>query len=182
MRTKLINYLPIFMRKSQIFNEIFRGEEKELEAAEASIEEIRQQLNIDTATWGLEIYEAELGIKTDLSKGLEERRSVIKSKWRGTGKVDARLIQLVAEAYSNGEVQVSFDGSIVISFVGTRGVPPNLNDLEDTINSIKPAHLPFSFRFNYLTWSEFDDFNKSWQAWDVLNLTWEQLEAYKEAI
>ncbi len=182
MGNKLVSYLPAFMRKSKIFNEIFRGEEKALKAVEASIEEVQQQLNIDTATWGLELYEAELGIKTDLSKDLEERRSVIKSKWRGTGKADARLIQLVAEAYSNGQVQVSFDGAIVISFVGTRGVPPNIGDLEAAINEIKPAHLPFSFRFNYLTWSEFDGFNRSWQAWDDLNLTWEQLEAYKEAI
>lgn len=179
---KMINYLPIFMRKSEIFNDIFNAEEKQFQFIEANIDDIKKQLNVDTATWGLAIYEKELKIKTDLSKPLAERRSVIKSKERGTGKVDAKLIQIVAEAYSNGEVIVDFNGIIIVRFVGTRGIPPNLQDLEKTIEEIKPAHLPFIFEFSYLTWNEFDNYNKTWDEWDLLNLTWDELEIYKEVI
>ncbi|SCY92924.1 YmfQ family protein [Alkaliphilus peptidifermentans] len=182
MGSKMITYLPLFMRKSKIYKEIFNSEEKQLMLLEADIKDIKKQLNIDTATWALSIYEEELGIKTDLNKTFEERRSIVKSKWRGTGKVDARLIQVVAEAYSNGEVAVSFDGSIIVKFVGARGIPPNIEDLEKAINDIKPAHLPFRFQFTYLTWSEFDAYNKTWDEWDSLNLTWDELETYRGVI
>lgn len=182
MGNKMITYLPLFLRKSKIYNGIFNAEEKQLQFLEANIQDIKNQLNIDTATWALAIYEKELGLETDLNKPLEERRSVIKSKWRGTGKADDKLIQVVAEAYSNGEVAVEFNGTILIKFVGSMGVPPNVNDLEKIINDIKPAHLPFQFKFTYLIWNELEGYNKTWDGWDNLNLTWDQLETYREVI
>lgn len=182
MNGDMLKQLPLFMRKSKIYNEIFKGEEKQLLATEADIVDIEKQLSIDTATWALTIYEQELGIKTELTKPLEERRSVIKSKLRGTGKVDAKLIEIVAEAYSNGEVAVSFNGTITVTFIGTRGIPPNIKDLERAIDDIRPAHLPFQFKYTYLAWDEVDNYNKTWDQWDSLNLTWNQLETYGEAI
>lgn len=182
MNGGLIKRLPIFMRSSKIYQEIFTGEENQLTLLDADIADIEKQLNIDTATWALAVYEEELGIKTELNKPLEERRSVIKSKWRGTGKVDAKLIQIVAEAYSNGEVAVSFNGKMIVKFIGTRGVPPNIQDLERAIDDIRPAHLPFQFKYTYLAWKELDAYNRTWDQWDALNLTWNQLETYGEAI
>lgn len=82
MNGGLIKRLPIFMRSSKIYQEIFTGEENQLTLLDADIADIEKQLNIDTATWALAVYEEELGIKTELNKPLEERRSVIKSKWR----------------------------------------------------------------------------------------------------
>lgn len=146
----MITYLPLFMRKSKIYNEIFDAEEHQFEYVEADIKDIRKQLDIDTATWGLAIYEKELKIKIDLSKPLSERRSVIKSKERGTGKVDAALIKVVADAYTNGEVDVLFNGNINIKFNGVLGIPRNLSDLENSLEEIKPAHLALAYTFAYL--------------------------------
>ncbi|SET55294.1 hypothetical protein SAMN05660297_02737 [Natronincola peptidivorans] len=182
MNNKMITYLPIFMRKSKVYNEIFNAEEHQFQYIQTDIEDVKKQLDIDTATWGLVIYEKDLKIETDLSKPLDERRSVIKSKERGSGKIDAALIQIVAEAYSNGEVIVNFNGTIIVKFIGTRGVPPNLDDLAAEIENIKPAHLSFEFEFTYLTWNEFDNYNKTWNQWDELNLTWDELETYREVM
>ncbi|MEH7389662.1 putative phage tail protein [Bacillus sp. JJ1474] len=146
----MIDYLSLDMRKSNIYQEIFKADSRQIDIFNASIEDIKKQLLIDTATWGLAIYEKELKIKTDLNKPLGERRSVIKSKLRGSGKVDHILIKLVADAYSNGDVVVSFNGRIVVKFTSLYGIPPNLEDVKNALEDIKPAHLAIEYEFNYL--------------------------------
>ena len=50
------------------------------------------------------------------------------------------------------------------------------------MRDVIPAHLDITYEFTYLTWAEFDNYNKIWQEWDNLNLTWKDFEKYKEAI
>jgi len=146
----LLQLLPPFERSSKVFQEIMKAEQIEFDRLAIDIEDLEKQLNIDTATWGLAIYERELGIKTNLNKPLEERRSVIKSKWRGTGKVDRALIKAVVDAYTNGGVEVGFDGRIIITFNDVKGIPPNLEDAQRAIEDISPAHLAIIYEFAYL--------------------------------
>jgi Uncharacterised protein conserved in bacteria (DUF2313) len=146
----MIKTLPIFMRKSKIFNEIFTSEEKQLNVLETDLNDVRLQMDINTATWGLDIFEKELEIKTDYSKPLDDRRSVIKSKLRGSGKADSILIKVVADSYTNGDVIVSFNGQIVIKFTSNFGIPPNLEDVKTALENVKPAHLGIKYEFKYL--------------------------------
>ncbi|OLS02232.1 putative phage tail protein [Tissierella creatinophila] len=147
---RLINKLPIYERNSKVFQELMKAEELELDKIELDIEDLKKQLFIDTATWGLDLYEKELKIPIDLSKDLEERRGVIRSKWRGTGKVDKYLIKRVVDAYTNGNVDVSFNGKIVIKFTGIYGIPTNLNDVYKSLEDVSPAHLDIIYEFMYL--------------------------------
>ena len=149
--TELILQLQPFQRKSKVYQEIFKAEGKQFENREDAINDLRLQLSVDTATWGLAIYESELGIVTDASKPLVERRSVIKSKMRGTGKVDATLIKLVTDSFTNGDVDVAFDGIIKITFTSVVGIPPNMNDVYAAVENIKPAHLAIIYTFLYNT-------------------------------
>ena len=146
----MIKALPLFMQKSKVFQEIFNAEEKQFTKMDVDLVDLRKQMDVSTATWGLDIYEKELNIKTDKSKPLEERRSVIKSKERGTGKVDASLIKIVADAFTNGDVEVFFDGNINIEFNSIIGIPSNIQDLENALDDIKPAHLRILYAFAYL--------------------------------
>lgn len=139
--TEMILQLQSFQRKSKIYETIFNAEGKQFDNRDAIIEDLKLQLSVDTATYALAIYETELGIVTDTSKTLAERRSVIKSKIRGTGQVDAALIKLVADSFTNGDVDVSFDGSITVTFTSIIGIPTNIEDLENAIEEIRPAHL-----------------------------------------
>lgn len=147
---KLILSLPYYERNSKVFKEILNAEVKVFDGLNLDINDLEGQLNVDTATWALYIYEKELDIKTELNKPLYERRSVIKSKWRGTGKVDAALIKMVADAFTNGDVSVEFDGSIIIKFNSVYGIPPNLEDTKKAIQEISPAHLGILYQFAYL--------------------------------
>lgn len=148
--SKAIGTLPLFLRKSELVEQKFTAEENQFDDVNAKLDDIRKQMDINTATWGLSIYEKELNIKTDISKPYSERRSVISSKWRGSGKIDATLIKMVADAYTNGNVDVSFNGTINIKYNSTLGIPPNLQDLQNALDDVKPAHLRIAYEFAYL--------------------------------
>lgn len=168
----MINLLPPYERQSKVFREIIKSNEIQFDKLGFHIKDLEKQLNIDTATWGLEIYEKELGIRADLNKSLDDRRSVIKSKWRGTGKVDRMLIKIVVDAYTNGSVDVIFDGQIYVIFNDIRGRPSNIEDVYRILEDIIPAHLNIVYEFVYIVWKELAGY-----TWNNLkNFTWDELK------
>lgn len=150
----MLNSLPLFMRDNQVLQEIFNAESNQFNTTNSRIDDLNTQLSIDTATWALDIYENELAIITDYGKSLTDRRSVIKSRWRGSGKVDATLIKMVTDSWVNGQTAVTFDGKINVKFNGFFGVPSNMDDVKKAIEEIKPAHLQVVYAFTYLLISE----------------------------
>jgi len=122
-----------------------------------SIQDFIDQCFIETATWGLAYWEDTVGVLTDVLKDINQRRSVVKAKVRGSGTVTVQFIKNVASSYSNGDVDILEHPSIYsfeVKFVGTRGIPPNLPDLQASINQIKPAHLAVTYTFVYTTWDQ----------------------------
>lgn len=148
--------LPYFITSTQLFTELFQTEGQELDGLSSGLADIQAQFNVDTATWALDYYEKELGIPTDYTKPLAYRASVIKSKWRGGGKLNSPLIKTVCDAFTNGNTEVTFDGTIKVKFNSVLGIPPNLNDLEEAVNLIKPAYLELAYLFAYLLINEID--------------------------
>ena len=168
--------MPNYYRTSQVIKRITDSEDKELILFGQRISNTLNQFFVDLADSSLERWEEELGIPVNNSKPVEFRRSVIKSKLRGTGTVTVQLIKNVSESYSNGEVDVTENNpanTFTITFVGTVGIPPNLDDLKNAIEEIKPAHLDVSYEFIYNTWNDLKPL-----TWDHLSVyTWEELRS-----
>lgn len=153
-----INRLQPFMRNSKIYQALFDTESSQIDARQVNINDLATQMFVDTATWGIAIYEKELGIITDLTQAYNERRSVIKSKMRGTGKVSAILIKIVADAYTDGDVDVTFANStITVTYTSVFGIPPNEPNLEAIIEEIKPAHLAVVYVFLYIRYEQLNN-------------------------
>lgn len=149
---EMFSYLPAYYETSRVMQADMNAKGAELDLLFAALDETFQQFFVRTATWGLDRWESELGITTDLSKPLDQRRAVVESKLRGSGKFSGRLVKSVAEAYDGGTVDVSFqpaEWSFTIKFVDTLGIPPNLDDLKAVIEEIKPAHLDVVYEFSY---------------------------------
>lgn len=163
------------MRKNKTFQEIFNAEGEQINLLFSDIEDLKKQLSVDTATWGLTVFEKELKIKTNLNKPLSERRSVIKSKLRGSGKVDYIQIKLVADAYTNGDVLVTFNGHIVIKFTSTFGVPTNVDDLKNALEEIKPAHLAIDYEYRYVTYDMLLGKYATYDALSSTGLTYDEI-------
>lgn len=147
--SRLLEYLPPYERKSEVFKEVMNAEQIEFNKLGLDLEDLNKQFFVDTATWGLAIYEKELGLPIRPNKSLEERRSIIKAKWRGTGKVDAEMIKAIVEAFTKSKVSVSFNGRINIIFNNEKVIKLNISDMYNAIDEVKPAHLDYDFTSQY---------------------------------
>lgn len=170
----LSQYIPQSIAQTNTFTTLFNVEQPEIDNLNEAIDDLINQCFVDTATWGLDYWESFLGIATDSSKDINYRRTVIKSKLRGTGTITVSLIENVANSFNNGQVQVVENPSIYtinIKFTSVKGIPPNLDDLKAAITQIMPAHLAITYSFTYNTWSMVSGYK--WV--DVENKTWAQL-------
>lgn len=119
--------------------------------------DITQQLFPGSMTWALAIEERDAGLAS--TGTLEERRTALIARWRGSGKCDVDLIQRVCDSWKNGEISVGFaKGVILLTFVGAYGVPEaaELAALQDAIEHTIPCHLATEYLYRYLLVREVD--------------------------
>lgn len=178
---RMVSSAPDYYSYSEVFKSIQGAIGAEFSNRETDGGDLLQQLFILTATWGLRYWEETLAIKIVEADGYEIRRSRVLSKWRGVGNFSAALIMAVAEAYSNGEVDVMVDTpayTVYVVFTGNKGIPPNLEDLQAVIANIVHAHLGIEYVFVYTTWAEFDAAGKTWNDIDTAALDWDGFESW----
>ena len=116
----------------------------------ASYNETINECFVNTASKLLSRYEKIYGIEVDVSKSDMFRRERIKAKIRGVGTITKQMLMDTAKSYSNGEVEVIEEpenNSFRIKFVGSLGIPENMEGLTMTIEEIKPAHLGYTFEY-----------------------------------
>lgn len=167
---QLIEYLPARHWETEIglFQDAVQPVADELRAA---VDDFRAQLWPSSATWGLSYWERAFGIQVDEAKDIDWRRSRVISKIRGGGPTTVAAIKSIAESFSNGEVDIieyPNEFRFEVKFLGTVGTPPNMEDLTDAINEVKPAHLTFSYIILFLTWGGASRFTWS----DLSTTTW----------
>ncbi len=178
MRALIARYPDFYMGSPEFveMQEALEPEVLELWTAQGGL---MDQLCVNIATWGLQYWERTLGIPVEQGKDLEYRRSRIRSKLRGSGVTTVALIESVAESFSNGDVAVTeFPQAyrLEIKFVGTIGIPPNLEDLTASLREILPAHLAWDYVMVYNTWDmtarhTWDELRqRSWD--DVKGVAW----------
>ena len=146
----LINKLPSFY-DNDITKPIQDSFSVEADLINNEVENTLEQFFVDSATHGLDYWEKMLGISKN-NNDIQTRRENIKAKMRSRGTTSIEVIKNICEAYSNGEVDVIVnhsDYSFVIKFVGSIGIPQAFDELDKTIESIKPCHLAHSYEFTY---------------------------------
>ncbi len=115
------------------------------------VEDTLNQFFVDKATWGLDLWEEMLRIKKN-NLDIQTRRENIKAKRRSKGTTTTKAIKNICEAYSNGQVDIVMhkdEQCFEIVFVGSIGVPAGFEELDKTIESIKPCHLGHRYTFTY---------------------------------
>lgn len=177
---RMVDTAPEYYHESELYTGIVKVEAAELDKIDAANKDLKAQLFIRTATWGLKYWEELLKIPTIETDSYEIRRSRVLSAWRGVGKFSAALLRTVSESYSGGAVDVKVNLAtyqITIKFVGKYGLPPNLSDLQYMIDKIVHAHMEVIYEYSYRTWDETDVRGWTWDAQDAQNLTWNSFES-----
>lgn len=99
----LAELIPERLRKIPELMAVIQAEEPEAQAAYDAVVDFLAQLNVDTATWGLDLWEFEYGIQTDASKSLDARRTALKAKMRGAATTTAAQIRRIVNAYTGND-------------------------------------------------------------------------------
>ncbi|WP_121615204.1 putative phage tail protein [Virgibacillus halodenitrificans] len=147
---RLFEMLPLFYTNSRIMKELMFVRGIELGKVQNVIDEVLAQLNIDTATWSINIWEEEYGVEETPVNTIEERRSVVKSRMNKGDSSYNELIVKIANSYTNGDVVVRFENGVVVTFNSFVGIPSNIEDVEEILRKSIPAHLPLLFEYRYL--------------------------------
>jgi len=170
----LIEYLPVHYQNSPEIVELQEALQSWTDRLSADRDDLMNQFFIRDATWGLRLWEQTLGIETDISRPYAFRRSRVESKLRGLGTTTKAMIENLAASFSNGEVEViehNAEYRFEVRFVGTIGIPPNMDDLTAAIDEIKPAHLDYAYSYIYRIWDMIS--HMMWS--DASSYTWDQL-------
>jgi hypothetical protein len=152
-RAAMYEATPSYYHELVEAQEILDRQAELLDQIHADMYDVLAQFFVDTATWGLASWERIFGLPTDETKPIEERRSLIKARMRGTGTVTKTMVENVAESWYGGDVEVTenpAEYTITVKFVSSYGVPTNLNDVEKALRELIPAHLAINFEFTYL--------------------------------
>ncbi|WP_188068966.1 putative phage tail protein [Brevibacillus brevis] len=135
------------------------------------------QVFVVSADRDLPRWERICGIKTDLTKTIEARRAIVKSRIQGAGTVTVGVVRELADTLYGAatEVQEDFVGaSVVVTLVGKRGAAANAEDVRKELRELIPAHLGITLEFTWFVWDEFDTL--TWNQADAF--TWDELEVY----
>ena len=146
------DYVPDFLINDPVVRSIYEAQGLEIGEIKYYIQDLIAQCFITTATWSLPLWEEEYGLPTIETDTVEERRSRLVAKKRGAGVTNIETIKKVCKSYSNGDVEVipHYDEYyFTIKFVSEKGVPPKIQDIYDSIEEIKPAHLDVEYEFTY---------------------------------
>lgn len=169
----LIQSIHRVQRNDPFIHDLFAAIGQHMDRYSAAMMDSKQQLDIQTATWALAIYERELGLESNASKPLNDRRSAIIARMRGSVRIGAEGIKLITDSWLNGDVEITFDGTIHITFKSMYGIPEDLESLKAEIRMIAPAHLGVEYHFMYTFYSEVTAKGIPYSG--LTHLTYEQL-------
>lgn len=173
----LINKLPSFY-ENDITKPIQNSFTAETDLINDKVDNTLNQFFVDSATYGLDKWEAMLGISKN-NNDIQTRRENIKAKMRSRGTTSIEVIKNICEAYSYGQVEIIVnhsDYSFTINFIGSIGVPKAFDELDKTIEEIKPCHLAHNYKFNYNTHSDISKYTHN----QLANYTHDEIRNSKE--
>lgn len=147
----ITNYVPVFLLQSKILQEIYNVENEELISTEDAIEDLLNQCFVDTATWGLDLWDEFLGINTR-EYSTEERRNILKNKLLMQPPFTlSRLYSLLNNVADNVYITEDYaDYTFEITLLVKDKLKTALNKIIAQIEEVKPAHLDYKLILGYL--------------------------------
>ncbi|BAK15862.1 glucosamine 6-phosphate synthetase [Solibacillus silvestris StLB046] len=176
----MLKRLPLYERKSSTIREVIKSYDREFRNTEQQLEVVERNQLIDTAIESLPIFERDLGIRNRASLNYQQRREqIISRNIANFSQTTEEVIKQVASAYSNGEVDINktnVPGIYEIKFIGTKGIPDNIEGLKESIEIVAPGHLQFDYAFSFNAWEFLR--NRKWG--EVSSMTWNDLQIWNE--
>ena len=163
-------YLPTFIAKGNTIKNVYESQQAEIDLLNNDIQDLINNLFVETATWGLESFEKKYNIPINLDDTLENRRSRILARMVSKGQPFTKeTIEAISNQFTNGDVEVIEhleNDYFTVKFVSEFGIPPKIQDVYDAINYVKASWLDVEYEFKYNT------------VYDVRQFTVKEIQKY----
>ena len=142
----LNNTTPIY-DNSKIALYMFEAIGREYDAVSAILDELPAQLNPETATWLLPLWERRFGLITDESLSLEERRRRIRLRRKHIGAFNPQKVKELAENLTGLIARVAENVGPYTFAVYLSATMTSDDALRRQIKKLKPSHQSFEIRY-----------------------------------
>ncbi len=147
--------------------------------AKAAMADVLEQLFVNTATWSLGLWEAQVGLKTDESLPPAVRRAAVQRQLVSNGNTTAEMVRELAESITGyqARVLINADYSFSLEFLGEKTTLADIDvsEIRAVVEQIKPAHLRFII--SGLTWLDVESIGLIWKWFDDNPTTWGEFES-----
>ncbi|MFZ4454345.1 putative phage tail protein [Salibacterium aidingense] len=118
----MVWYMPEFYEEFAEVQAEITAEATEIGDLFGQIRDVHSQFYVDTATWGIPVWEREVGITSDNSRPLSRRRTEIKSRLRGFGALTSEKLTEIINAYDESIGYSVDDPAYTITFTFPAGI------------------------------------------------------------
>ena len=150
----LLAYQPDYYKSSKVIEQINTANAAELTILNNKVTTEYNNMYPDTAdSNNLSRFEKDNGLTILPDYETSYRRSRIYSRMIGQGKFTKEIIESMAKSFNYGDINVTLDLAnfkFTIKFISKIGIPPNIDDLKEAIEEIKPAYLEDEYKYSYL--------------------------------
>ncbi len=151
---KLKDYIPPLICNKMIAkaNDV---QQPQIDKLDANVEDLINQGFIKTATWGLDFWEEEFGVKSKLNDTLENRRSRVLARKRGTRTTTKGVIKEICNSFVDNTNVIEHSAEYYFELIleSYSGFHNFLEDLMEIIEDLKPAHLGVDYELKATTQS-----------------------------
>lgn len=146
---EMLTFTDWYYQDSKIMQSILDTQGIEIDAIRDKIKDILEQFYVDTATWGLDLWEKELNIQ-DTIGDYSERRNRIKLYLAKPVSVTPRFLTDLINGYSEKKSAkiIEHNPEYWFEIVLNGNQKLDLDSLSDAIETYKPAHLGYMYSVN----------------------------------
>lgn len=144
---RMLNETTPIYDNSKIGLYMFEAMGREYDSVRAIVEDLPNQLNPETATWLLPLWERRFGLPTDETMSLEERRRKIRLRRRHTGAFNPDKVKRLAENMTGLSARVVQNVGPYTFAVYLSATSSSDEALRKAIKKLKPSHYSFEIRY-----------------------------------
>ncbi|MBY6789198.1 YmfQ family protein [Clostridium botulinum] len=154
---QLKDYVPSFLSGDKILSKVYEEQQKQVDSTNADIQDLINQCFIETATWGLDTWEKELGIQNNINYSYAIRRSRILAKLKGQGTTTIEAIKNICKSFVEDVEVIEHNQEYYfeINLLSHKGFPSGFDTLYDSIREVKPSHLGVNYILRAITETDF---------------------------
>lgn len=170
-------YLPNTMLDVQEIEEIRKAVNPELELLFGRVQRaVENRFTTGLDLEGAARFEQILGLSTPLNGTLKARREAIRAKLMTKPPINMETVRSIIEAYMGVPVDLEEQNYLLRAWYRGTSQTPDLEPLRQTLYQVIPAALLLEILYRYLTWTELDRQNLSFEQLDAKKLDWDTFE------